>query len=348
MSRPHVHVEVADPLRPTSAARATASAAFGGFPRRRPLTGLLVGWADTPGLAVAPWTLRGVLDALPEGMRHSWEPLAEPRASDRALRSVPQDVRRDARALERGAMGERRVPLSIAGQRRSAAIPRAWVGSSLCVVAPLCHATEPRSSSRLSRRGLGPRASGPAARGPVELVLAAIARRCGMDSGARAGNVESHAAMVRAGSAIVADTFCDAWLILDGTWWAALKGEHAGGEPAAVEHCLGSRCLIDTRAATAVDDWLGELLGHPRRTGTGTAAPGHTHTPRISGRRRQWPTTTLPRPPSGSPRRALDALWRPGGRERRADPPSTRRALTPAPPGRFADHWTRWRPDGGM
>jgi hypothetical protein len=306
----------AEPSAPARAARETALAALQELPRRRRVTLGVLGWSMRPGLTVTPWTLRGALDAL-EVLELGLESIAllgDPAASRAVLdRVLPGSSGAGAWQSE-----ERRLGLSMPGHGRPARIPSAWVGTSLCLLAPLAYRPAARSSPG---RG-APRAWF----GPVRSALATLAGACGIDPPGEGG--------VAAGARLVQEVFAGSCLVLDATWWSALDpaGEWSA-HPVAPEHCLATSDAALEGAAVAIDAWLTQLLQLPPPT----SSPRSLAIPRVTGRRRAWPRARLP---VGAPsrERRIGPLRSPGP----PGAPDTRPASIRRAPGSFGTAWRRW------
>lgn len=315
--RPLVHLLPAEPTAPAHAARETALRALESLPRRRHVTVGLLGWAPRPGLTVTPWTLRGVLDAL-EVLRLELESVAL--LGDPAVgRGVFDRVVEASTETSRGWHSEeRRLGLTMPGLPRPARIPSAWVGTSLCLLAPLAH--------RANRPGDDARAW----LGPAQSALATLAAACGIERPGEAG--------ASAGARLVQEVFAGCCLVIDATWWSVVApdGDYAA-HPVAPEHCLATADAESDGAARCIDEWMTEQLGLPRHTSF--AAPPQI--PRIEGRRRPWPRAKLPEPAGthGLATGRVEPLW----------PPEPRATMRPHPdvsvfrvPGSFGATWQRY------
>jgi hypothetical protein len=315
--RPLVHLLPAEPTAPAHAARETALRTLESLPRRRHVTVGLLGWAARPGLTVNPWTLRGVLDAL-EVLRLELESVAL-FGNPAVGRGVFDRVVEAGAETSRGWHSEeRRLGLSMPGLPRPARIPSAWVGTSLCLLAPLAH--RPARPDDEARSWMG----------PVQSALATLAAACGVERPGEAG--------ATAGARLVQEVFAGCCLVIDATWWSAVtsEGEYAA-HPVAPEHCMATTDAEQEGAARCIDDWITQLLGLPRHASF--ASPPRT--PRVDGRRRPWPRAKLPDPLGGRGlvNERVEPLWTP-------DPTAPRVAAPDVSvlrvPGSFGATWERY------
>ncbi|MEM6997177.1 MAG: hypothetical protein AAF721_42120 [Myxococcota bacterium] len=145
-SRVHVEpVEVADPAR--GAARAAAVALRPGGPTRTTLL-VVCGDGQQPGLAVAPWTIDGLLSCAQELRRPAlaeWIPTAGSTTTKTRIAGSSTTLR-----------------LVVPGARRAMQVPSAWVGAHALLVAP-CVCDQDSG------------------RGPTARALAALAQRCAVE-----------------------------------------------------------------------------------------------------------------------------------------------------------------------
>lgn len=285
--RPTLHLLPAEPTAPARAARETALSALASLPRRRHVTIGVMGWSNHPGLTVTPWTLRGVLDAL-EVLELGLESVAL--LGDPAVgRNVFDRVVQASSSTRQGWHSEeRRLGLSMPGLPRPARIPSAWVGTSLCLLAPLAH------------RPIGSHAHVRSWMGPAQSALATLAAACGIE---RPGD-----SAATAGARLMQEVFAGSCLIVDATWWSAVRadGEYAA-HPVAPEHCMATVDAGADGAAACIDAWLAELLGLPRSS----PFERPPTTPKILGRRRGWPRARLPNPAraGGLAGQRVEPLW---------------------------------------
>ncbi len=189
MSR-DVHAERVEAAAPTDGARRGAEIALAGRGQTRE-TLLLVGGSNDkrPGLTVAPWTIDGTLDAASElGLRVRCNRLGHMAPLDPAGRRL---VRRGVNTQRDG----QNIALRVPGTRRPMLVPRSWIGTHACLIAPWF-------------RGPGDDM------GPMATTLATLARTC---------TTESLLAPHRVGAWLASHLFASAWIIVDATWKATLS-----------------------------------------------------------------------------------------------------------------------------
>ena len=316
--RPLLHLLPAEPAAPARAARETALFALESLPRRRHITIGVLGWGSRPGLTVTPWTLRGVLDALDvlrlelESVALLGDPAVGRGVFDRVLTST-------SGARQGWHSEERRLGLSMPGLLRPARIPSAWVGTSLCLLAPLAH------------RASHPEGRGQAWMGPAQSALATLAAACGVE---RPGE-----SAVNTGARLMQEVFAGSCLIVDATWWSAVRsdGEYAA-HPIAPEHCFSTADAAVEGAAGCIDSWIAELLGLPRNS----PFEHPPAIPRVKGRRRPWPRARLPRPgqATGLAGQHIEPLWRDELSPRAVD---DRHVSVLRVPGSFSSAWRSYQ-----
>src|SRR5690606_24339398 len=138
--RARLDVHAGDPEQPERATLELTRALLAGFPRRRPVTLALVGFAPHPGLTCTPWAIEGVLTACVEAERTpvSLLTLADAETDETLLRkSGRTSTGVDGRELVERPSRDRSASLRSHGQRRPFEIPREVVGSSLILCMPL-------------------------------------------------------------------------------------------------------------------------------------------------------------------------------------------------------------------
>ncbi|MFO7567469.1 MAG: hypothetical protein R6X02_32800 [Enhygromyxa sp.] len=365
--RAQLEAHAGDPDQPQRATLALTRALLSGFPRQRPVTLALLGFAPHPGLTPTPWALDGVLEACVEAERTPLRllTLADGETGETLLRKTDRTLLggADGRELVERPSRDRSISLRSRGQRRPYLIPRELVGTSLILCAPLL---------------LRPSDQGPTRhwQGPLALALAELALAWGyapvsVKPNARARDHAREAAAV--GLELIAASFASAALILDATWAgvlepskpppasARLRGPdgrflRAVGQPASApprlltelespERCLAIPALdrLELDAALGVDQWLARALGLTRREGELPA-------PQLGGTScGRWPQLHVAEPRSQPTRLADRAISGIRTQSRRLGSTlglaSAREhlALPARVPGRFAQQWTaRW------
>jgi len=313
-----VHVHALEPGRPHDAVLRSVRDLVDRFPRARDVTLLPILRGAHPGSTISPWTYHGIGVALRE-QRGRYRSLGGsdpgPARCDLARWSHAGSFEPPASLARRLAMDgieahatRPTVDLHVPGLRGSARIPRAWIGTSLVMLAPMIHHRE----------------GGGAWKGPVQSALDALGRCCG----------GHHLDACALGARVAAEVFADTVLVLDGTWWAAVD-EGAGGitSLSSVEHIVATSTFADLSLMATMDAWLDARLG--------IAHAITTQDLRIEGNVAAWPRVgVLPR----SEGLGWTALWRRNDGKRVFERPfgnggRAHLALPPHAPGRFAYAW---------
>jgi hypothetical protein len=374
--RAQLEVHAGDPDQPERATLELTRALLSEFPRQRPITLALIGFAPHPGLTPTPWLLDGVLEACVEAERTPLNLLtfADTETGEALLRKV-------SRALLGGADGcdlierpsrDRSLSLRSRGQRRPFVIPREVVGSSLIVCTPLLFRALDQGRTRQWQ-------------GPLALALGELARAWGYaaghvpgptSAGLRPRPEDDGREAAAAGLELIAASFASAAMILDATWAGALEPAPTStsvrarasdgrfvrsasqakpeiprllGELESPERCLALRNLdrLELEALLGVDHWLARVTGLSRRESElpapllGEASPG------------RWPQLSVTEPRSQPTRLADRAISGIRAQSKRLSSgigstlglPAAREqpALPARVPGRFAQQWTaRW------
>ena len=371
--RAQLEVHAGEPDQPERATLTLTRTLLSGFPRQRPTTLGLVGFAPHPGLTPTPWALDGVLEACVEAERTPVQllRLADPETAEALLRKAGRTRLGGAEGsdlVERPSR-DRLLSLRSHGQRRPFAVPRELVGTSLILIVPLLLRAHEQSSSRTWQ-------------GPLALALEQLARAWGwrgpetprLGSGLTAGlrplGSDDGREAATAGLELVAASFVSAAVIIDATWAGALEAEPSRarglearitkpieptgprllGELDSPDRCLAVADLhrLSLDAVLGVDAWLSKALGldlgPASRTGLapslGERSPGRW--PQLVVAPRSQPTRLADRAIAGirtqSKRLAGNVAFGFGGGGARELP-----ALPARVPGRFAQHWTaRW------
>lgn len=369
--RAQLDVQPGDPNEPERATLELTRALLTDFPRQRPITLALVGFAPHPGLTPTPWALDGVLEACVEAERTPLNllTLAEPESGEAVLRKAGRPLLGiDGRELIERPSRDRSLSLRSHGQRRPFVIPRELVGSSLILCTPLLLRALDQGRSRQWQ-------------GPLALALGELARAWGYvsssvkgpSSGLRPRPEDDGREAAAAGLELIAASFASAAVIIDATWAGALEpvsastgartrgadgrfvrlGSQASGEiPRLVgeldspERCLALRRLdaLELDALLGIDHWLARALGLTRRE---QELPAPTFGEISPGR---WPQLTVTEPRSQPTRLADRAIAGIRTQSKRITSgigstlglPSPREqpALPARVPGRFAQQWT--------
>lgn len=299
--RAQLEVHAGDPDQPERAALELTRALLSSFPRQRPVTLALIGFAPHPGFTTTPWTLDGVFEACIEAERTPVNLLTigDAETGETLVRRAARErlAGTDGRELVERPSHDRNLSLRSHGQRRPFTIPREVVGSSLILCTPLLlRALEPSRPREWQ--------------GPIGLALAELARTWGysptppkLSSGLRARPNDHGREAAAAGLELVAASFASASVIVDATWAGALEPASSHelgatglrprgaddrfsrapikvgrtGAAAEIPRLLGEldspeRCLAVTElgrleldALLGVDGWLVRALGLPRR-----------------------------------------------------------------------------------
>jgi hypothetical protein len=361
--RAKLEVHAGDPEQPERATLELTRATLSGFPRQRPVTLMLVGFAPHPGLTTTPWALDGVLEACVEAERTPLQflPLLDAETGEAVLRKAGRVLLggADGRDLIERPSCDRNLSLRSRGQQRPFSIPRELVGSSLILCMPLLLRAVDHGRTRHWQ-------------GPLALALGELARTWGYAPSSGKGPSTGRE-VVAAGLELIAATFADATVIFDATWAGALEPASAStsvrsrgpdgrfvrssnssasevprllGELESPERCLAVRGLgrLELDALLGIDHWFSKMLGLTRRESELPSPQLEQVTPI------RWPQLTVTEPRS-QPTRLADraisgirtqskrigsTLGLTGAREQQL-------ALPARVPGRFAQQWTaRW------
>ncbi|HLT35091.1 MAG TPA: hypothetical protein VK034_02375, partial [Enhygromyxa sp.] len=218
--RARLDVHAGDPEQPERATLELTRALLAGFPRRRPVTLALVGFAPHPGLTCTPWAIEGVLTACVEAERTpvSLLTLADAETDETLLRkSGRTSTGVDGRELVERPSRDRSASLRSHGQRRPFEIPREVVGSSLILCMPLLLRAGEQGRVRHWQ-------------GPLALALAELARAWGYappspkpSTGLRPRPAEDGREAAAVGLELIVASFASAAVIVDATWAGALE-----------------------------------------------------------------------------------------------------------------------------
>jgi hypothetical protein len=363
---PKLEVHAGDPEQPERATLELTRATLTGFPRQRPVTLMLVGFAPHPGLTTTPWALDGVLEACVEAERTPLQflPLGDAETGEAVLRKAARALLGgvDGRDLIERPSRDRNLSLRSRGQQRPFSIPRELVGSSLILVMPLLLRAVDHGRTRQWQ-------------GPLALALGELARAWGY-APASAKGPSTGREVAAAGLELIAAVFANATVIVDATWVGALEPAavstsvrprgpdgrflRAPGIPTASEvpRLLGElespeRCLavrgvgrLELDALLGIDHWFSRMLGLTHGTRREAELPSPQLDQAIPIR---WPQLVVTEPRSQPTRLADRAIS--GIRTQSKKLGSTlgltgareQLALPARVPGRFAQHWTaRW------
>jgi hypothetical protein len=220
--RAQVEVHESVPDQPERATLTLTRTLLSGFPRQRPLTLALVGFAPHPGLTPTPWVLDGVLAACVEAERTPVQllTLADGETDEALLRKAGRALLAGAEASElvERPSRDRLLSLRSPAQRRPFAVPRELVGSSLLLVTPLLLRAHEQGRARHWH-------------GPLTLALEQLALAWGyrgaptpkLSTGLRAPVSDEGRAAAAAGLELIAASFANAAILVDGTWVGALE-----------------------------------------------------------------------------------------------------------------------------
>jgi hypothetical protein len=340
--RAQLEVHGSDPDQPERATLTLTRTLLSGFPRQRPVTLALVGFAPHPGLTPTPWGLDGVLEACVEAERTPVQllTLADADTDEALLRKAGRTLvaGADGRELVERPSRDRLLSLRSPDQPRPFAVPRELVGSSLLLVTPLLLRAHDQGRARHWH-------------GPLTLALEQLALAWGyrrapakLSAGLRAPVSDEGRAAAAAGLGLIAASFANAAILIDGTWAGAVEAPPStsvrslGGldwtgprralgstgpgralgstaeAPSLAPRLLGEldssdRCLavaelhrLGLDAVLGVDQWLSKALGLE----LGAAARGHAHAAPILGERSpgRWPQLQIG--PRSQPTRLAD------------------------------------------
>lgn len=368
--RAQLEVHSGDPDQPERATLELTRALLSDFPRQRPITLALIGFAPHPGLTATPWALEGVLEACVEAERTPLQllTLADPETDDAVLRKAGRALLGvDGRELIETPSRDRSTSLRSHGQRRPFTIPREVVGSSLIVCTPLLL----RAQDLGRTRGW---------QGPLALALGELARAWGYapapGTGLRPRPEDEGREAVAAGLELIAASFASAAVLVDATWAGALEPVSATtrargadgrfvrspstataevprllGELESPERylALGRVDRLELDALLGVDHWLARALGLTRRE-------SELPIPALGATPGRWPqlNVTEPRtPPTRLADRAISGIRSQSKRITTGigstlgltsgASTASGAALPARVPGRFAQQWTaRW------
>jgi hypothetical protein len=374
--RAQLEVHAGDPATPERATLELTRELLASFPRRRPVTFMIVGFAPHPGLTPTPWALDGVLAACVEAERMpvQFVSLADPETAEMLLRRAARTRvgGAEARDLIERPSRDRSATIRCEGQQKPFVVPRELIGSSLILLAPMLVRAHEHNHTRHWQ-------------GPLALALEQLAFAWGYTRpAAKLG--ESTATALE----LIAASFASAAVIVDATWAGALEQPRAtnsvatrGSDGRFVRGSVGStssmselprllgeldspdRSLalahleqLGLDAVLGVDQGLVRALGLSRRI---SELPIPNVSSRPSGAEHRWPqllVTDARAQPTKLADRAISGirsqsqrlasgianLARTPARDSASRSSGAERPALPARvPGRFAQQWTaRW------
>lgn len=285
---------------------------------------LLVGVAERghgPGVGIAPWTRRGVVQtAERHGLRLQGFDLTAPGAVPSLhapLGDIPEHEAGHA------------LDLDLPGARRPRRVPVGWFGAHLCLLVPCVfeHHHDVRGDLWL---------------GPAAWAFAALDRFCTTE---RWPTPELPLALRRGapvprrsvlGARLASQVFASTTLVVDAAWWAPVRPSEASApELLPVGQCLATASEAPDeawaqRCLAQFDPWIARRLQLERVT---ASDPGDMIEELGDGREDVWPRATPPRARSLAAQ-TLRALW-----SRPVPPSASERRLPPAVPGPLARCW---------
>ncbi len=340
--RVSLHVVAQDVAAPQAGASALVSHFLDEVPRRRPVTLGYVAHGNTPAAMPTPWVFRGVTDALASGSRQVHEVVglgareASTFATDRALpRALTQ------RSITHGVTPPfQRLTLRGGATVR---VPRVWIGSSLVLICPTAHLSQPRGSSanaigRASFWGASSSAIASSTErwlGPATAALHVLGTH--LQPNGAAADPQRNAALA---ASVCRDVFASVLVVFDATWWGPLDSSGAiAGELLAPE-LLFATSRIDAADFEAIDAWWAERLRLAAPSAVGSRVDADL----------AWQATTPARLPE--PRRVTAMTTAHGLASRtvaalRAGPTKPTLALAAPVPGSFARLWSSASSVGG-